>query len=90
MNVREIVTAHLKAGGFDGLTMDDCGCDIDDIMPCGACDMEECMPAKKVFCRDMPTPACGNCEGECDEEQMKTAYIFITAEQPANEEETHL
>jgi hypothetical protein len=90
MNVREIVIAHLKAGGFDGLCVDECGCELDDLMPCGGCNVEECMPSKKVFCRDIPNPPCGSCDEQCDEEQMKTAFLFITAEQPANEEETHL
>ena len=34
MNIKEIVTEYLKSHGFDGLYHDDCGCDLQDLMPC--------------------------------------------------------
>jgi hypothetical protein len=46
-NVRTIVAAHLKAGGFDGLWVDDCGCEIDDLMPCGVPWICDCQPGHK-------------------------------------------
>jgi len=35
--VIEIVKAHLEAGGYGGLVSEagDCGCEIDDLVPCG-------------------------------------------------------
>lgn len=48
-DVREIVTAYLKANGYDGLWSLDqdepCYCSINEIMPCGVDCMSECKPA---------------------------------------------
>ena len=60
MNVRQIVMAHLKAGGFDGLAVDDCGCGIDDLMPCDGYGIDRCKPANAVPCDG----TCFNCEKE--------------------------
>ena len=35
MTVIEMITARLKAGGYDGLCYDGCGCLVDDLAPCG-------------------------------------------------------
>ena len=34
MTLQQIVEAGLRAGGFDGLCRGDCGCRLDDLMPC--------------------------------------------------------
>lgn len=34
MTLRQIVEQGLRAGGFDGLCRADCGCRLDDLMPC--------------------------------------------------------
>lgn len=34
MTVKEIIKKYLEDNGFDGLWDDDCGCDVDDLMPC--------------------------------------------------------
>lgn len=47
--VREIVIAHLKSVGADGLCSEECGCGIDDLAPCGG-DFSECKPAKRHAC----------------------------------------
>jgi len=41
--VIEIVRAHLKAEGFGGLVADgaECGCELDDLAPCGG-DISRC------------------------------------------------
>jgi hypothetical protein len=46
--VIEIVKAHLTANGFGGLVapMGDCGCEIDDLVPCTS-DCSQCMPGYK-------------------------------------------
>lgn len=50
MTVREIIIAHLRSIGADGLCRDGCGCDIDEICPwLDTCnDWPECVPAKRV------------------------------------------
>ena len=34
MNVKEIVTKHLKENGYDGLSNDECACKTGDLFPC--------------------------------------------------------
>lgn len=46
MTVKEIVIEYLKKNGYDGLYNDDCGCALDDLIPC--CDnIETCMAGVK-------------------------------------------
>ena len=47
MNVKEIVTKHLKDIGADGLCTQGCGCSVGDLMPCVVPSFL-CAPAKKV------------------------------------------
>ena len=57
MNIREIVAEWLKANGYDGLAGgNDCGCDLDDLMPCNEI-WEDCVAGHKVPC---------DCEGDCE------------------------
>ncbi len=58
--VKEIVIAELKEMGADGLCCpSECGCGLDDLMPCfdGSCSV--CVPAKEV-----PVP--DELQGDCD------------------------
>ena len=32
---RDMVAAYLRQSGFDGLFCEECGCSVDDLMPCG-------------------------------------------------------
>lgn len=49
MTVKEMIEKYLRDNGFDGLCNDDCGCPLDDLMPC--CDsIEGCVPGYKVPC----------------------------------------
>jgi hypothetical protein len=41
---KEIIARYLKINGYDGLCCEDCGCDLDDLMPCGEMTML-CVPA---------------------------------------------
>lgn len=34
MTIKQIVEERLRADGFDGLCRADCGCKLDDLMPC--------------------------------------------------------
>ena len=54
-NIREIVTAHLLAGGFDGLLSEDsdCCCDFSRLLECCEFDTGEwphCRPGYKAAC----------------------------------------
>ena len=46
MTVKEIVKKYLEDNGYDGLCTFDCGCPIDDLIPCGDC-FESCVPGHK-------------------------------------------
>ena len=47
--VREIIIAHLRSIGADGLCCDDCGCGTNDFPACaGWGDPSNCVPAKKI------------------------------------------
>jgi hypothetical protein len=55
MNICNIIESHLRANGFTGLynTEINCGCEIDDLMPCGECEiLRDCEPGYKVPCTD--------------------------------------
>ena len=52
MNCKEIITLYLKAQGFDGLYNADweCGCLLDDLMPCNGEQIQNCEPGYKLPC----------------------------------------
>lgn len=60
MNVREIVEAHLRQVGAEGLCheLDECGCRMSGLAPCGELS-SECVPAVRVKCG----ADCERCEG---------------------------
>lgn len=47
--VQAMVYDRLREDGYDGLYNDDCGCEIDDLVPCGAIE-ENCRAGYKVPC----------------------------------------
>jgi len=47
-NVETIVEEWLRANGYDGLCIPgECGCSVDDFMPCGCCSEGECIAGYK-------------------------------------------
>ena len=48
-DVRNIIKDWLKEHGYDGLFNDECGCDLNDLMPCDR-DCGECQPGYKQPC----------------------------------------
>jgi hypothetical protein len=56
-----IVIEYLRAHGYDGLYSDDCGCSLDDLMPCWGEDIDQCRPGVRGRC-DL-TDENGICEG---------------------------
>ncbi len=56
-NIATIVTKWLRAHGYDGLCIPgECGCCVDDLMPCGCCCEGECRAGYK----GPPTPEGGD------------------------------
>ena len=49
IDVIDIVEKYLKDNGYDGLCDDECGCSIDDLMPCSEY-AGGCSPAYEVHC----------------------------------------
>ena len=49
MTLKEIAKSWLKTNGYDGLFSIDgnCGCEVDNLMPCGAPD-PDCEPGYKI------------------------------------------
>jgi len=63
LTVREIVKEWLEKCGYDGLAGDECGCPLDDLMPCEGFDnISSCVPAVKVPCDPETCPYGGDCE----------------------------
>lgn len=50
MIVGEIIESYLRENGYDGLYnwVGECGCSVDDLAPCGHCDVDTCEPAYRV------------------------------------------
>ena len=61
MTVKEIVKEYLEKNGYDGLCGENCGCGLDDFMPCGMFANDStvigCKPAYKHKCNS----DCTNC-----------------------------
>jgi len=47
MTVKDIVKQYLENNHYDGLCGEDCGCEKDDLMPCGE-DMRHCVPGYRT------------------------------------------
>lgn len=58
--LKDIVIGWLEVFKFDGLYTDDCGCTVDDLMPCEQPGLD-CKPGFKIPC----TPNDGVCDGDC-------------------------
>jgi hypothetical protein len=66
MNVKTMVTDHLRWVGADGLCTDGCGCGIDDLAPC-ECWCPDCVPARRTIAAEA---------GECHD-IGDTIYVAI-------------
>lgn len=58
MTIRDIVVAWLKEHGYDGLCEEECGCNLNDIMPCNLEGKARCRAGK--ICNG----PCENCYAE--------------------------
>ena len=63
MTVAEIVVKYLQENGFDGLSSDECGCGLEDLMPCEF-SQADCQPAKKFKCKGKDCERYDDCCGE--------------------------
>ncbi len=61
MEVKQIVEKWLRDNNYDGLTFEDCGCEVGDLIPCGLY-VVECMAGYKVPC---PGPKDCPADGDC-------------------------
>ncbi len=59
INVKEIVEEWLRSKGYTGLYSEECGCEIDDLMPCAGWDngFDMCHPGYKHDCPE----SCDDC-----------------------------
>ena len=79
MNVKEIVIEWLKTNGYDGLACEDCGCFLDDLMPCEN-NVQGCKPGYN------PNITCGECIREnCVSEQANHCRCECIFEGKENE-----
>ena len=62
MNIRQIVERWLRSNKYDGLGDDECGCEVDDLMPCDNPNIFTCAPGYKVPC---PGPEDCPADGDC-------------------------
>ena len=63
MTVYEIVKKYLKDNGCDGLCTDDCGCHLDDLMPCCEFSLIHCVPGYEISVEEAEKS--GQCVREC-------------------------
>ena len=70
MNVKKIVIQYLKEHGYDGLCNNgDCGCEIDDLVPCSE-DCSICEPGYKRPCDPETCELGGDCRWHIDREKL--------------------
>lgn len=62
LRTKEIVKNYLVSMAYDGLFCDGCGCETDDLMPCGDLFGIQCMPGYKIGCNPDTCQADGNCK----------------------------
>jgi hypothetical protein len=68
-NVKQILENWLIENGYSGLWCEECGCEIDDLMPCCGADasgIDICKAGYKIYC----TGECADCSRNdyCDME----------------------
>lgn len=82
MTCLDIIKKYLVDNNFDGMAHQatGCGCSVDDLAPCGECNVEECQPARKVPCGD--GEFCGHDDPTSDGMHYETVDIAITEVKP--------
>jgi hypothetical protein len=81
MTVKEIVKEYLEKNGFDGLCSENCGCGIDNLMPCEKWNIPLCEPAYMLICQgNKKCPLHNRCEGG------REGYVCYSTEKPEIQE----
>ena len=62
-DIRSYVIAGLRGDGYSGLCSEECGCELDDLMPCEE-PRFDCSPGYKHDCAECPRAAEDNCPVE--------------------------
>ena len=60
--LREIITAWLTANGYDGLYSRECGCRLNDLIPCDEPDINDCAAGYLAPCDPETCENGGGCE----------------------------
>lgn len=87
MTVQEIVAEYLKNNGYDGLCNEDCGCGLEDFMPCvnsqlSVCETHGCEPAYRI---ELGSTECAG--WDCEEIKCDgMAYCYRPSKLPNTEE----
>lgn len=64
-SLRDYLTVHLMADGYDGLCSDGCGCETGYLVPCGF-DPQDCETGHKEACTGMDCAEFAHCGMEYD------------------------
>ncbi|RLC38217.1 hypothetical protein DRH27_02825 [Candidatus Falkowbacteria bacterium] len=86
MTVKEIVKKYLQDNEYDGLCNTDCGCTIDDLIPC--CEnSDDCLAGYKSECDPETCPADGDCDFHISAE--KPGIVLPEKHEPGEDEQTY-
>ena len=61
MNVKDIVRQWLNENGYDGLSSEECGCELADLMPCDEPNVVLCVAGHRGKCNPETCAADGDC-----------------------------
>lgn len=75
MTVKEALIEYMKANRYEGLVGDECGCVLDELMPCGVEGLDQCELGHIV-----PCPKEGNCECEGQDDDTHIVPGPVTEE----------
>lgn len=85
MNVKQILSEWLTAHGYDGLAGDECGCRIDDLVPCDGNPLD-CTPA--YACPIKPCKAPDSYSWDCmvSRATLDSGKCIMDEEEPEDEQ----
>jgi hypothetical protein len=75
--VKSIVKRFLEINHYDGLCNMDCGCKLDDLMPCSSDSVQNCEPG--YIC----SQHCKECEDDCEAREVSKSWCIRPYKQEA-------